>query len=98
MDEDPLQHQIYFLAFIDSLDIIFSRYIETFEVLLDHPKIGGDNVKYYAKMKSETFWMPIVMHIAEDWLMISQKMELNVLKNCNNIVQTWLLHIKVGMI
>ena len=23
MDEDPLQHQIYFLTFIDSLDIIF---------------------------------------------------------------------------
>ena len=41
MDEDPLQHQIYFITFIDLLDIIFSQYIETCEVLLDYPKIGG---------------------------------------------------------
>ena len=30
--------------FIDSLDMIFSQYIETCEVLLDYPKIGGGNV------------------------------------------------------
>ena len=41
MDEDPLQRQIYFLAFIDSLDMIFSQYRETCEVLLDYPKTGG---------------------------------------------------------
>ena len=28
-DEDPLQRQIYFLTFIDSLDMIFLQYIET---------------------------------------------------------------------
>ena len=39
----------------------------------------------------ENFCMQIVMYIAEYWLMNSQKMELNVLKNCNHIVQTWLL-------
>ena len=44
MDEDPLQCQIYFLTFIDSLDMIFSQYRETCEVLLDDPKIGGDDV------------------------------------------------------
>ena len=44
MDEDPLQRRIYFLTFIDSLDIIFSQYRETCQVLLDYPKIGGDNV------------------------------------------------------
>ena len=49
MDEDPLQCRIYFLTFIDSLDMIFSQYRETCEVLLDYPKIGGDNVKNYAK-------------------------------------------------
>ena len=49
MDEDPLQRQIYFLTFIDSLDMIFSQYRETCEVLLDYPKIGGDGVKDYAK-------------------------------------------------
>ena len=44
MDEDPLQRRIYFLTFIDSLDIIFSQYRETCEVLLDYPKIGVDDV------------------------------------------------------
>ena len=50
MDEDPLQRWIYFLTFIDSLDMIFSNYRETCEVLLDYPKIGGDGViEDYAK-------------------------------------------------
>ena len=49
MDEDPLQCWIYFLTFIDSLDMIFSQYRETCEVLLDDPKTGGDDVKDDAK-------------------------------------------------
>ena len=49
MDEDPLQRRIYFLTFIDSLDMIFSQYRETCEVLLYDPKIGGDDVEDYAK-------------------------------------------------
>ena len=50
MGEDPLQHRIYFLTCIDSLDMIFSQYRETYEFLLDYPKIGGDDViEDYAK-------------------------------------------------
>ena len=50
MDEDPLQRQIYFLAFIDSLDMIFSQYRETCQVLLYYPKIGEDDaIEDYAK-------------------------------------------------
>ena len=50
MDEDPLQCQIYFLTFIDSLDMILSQYRETCEVFLDYPKIGGgDVIEDYAK-------------------------------------------------
>ena len=50
MDEDPLQRRIHFLTFIDSLDMIFSKYRETCEVLLDYPEIGGDDViEDYAK-------------------------------------------------
>ena len=50
MDEDPLQQRIYFLTFIDSLDMIFSQYRETCQVILDYPKIGGNDViEYYAK-------------------------------------------------
>ena len=41
MDDNPLQRRIYFLTFIESLDMIFSQYIETCEVLLDDPKMGG---------------------------------------------------------
>ena len=37
MDEDPLQRRIYFLTFIDSLDMIFSQYREDCKVLLDYP-------------------------------------------------------------
>ena len=50
MDEDPLQRLIYFLTFIDFLDMIFSQYRETCEILLDYPKIGGDDIiEDYAK-------------------------------------------------
>ena len=45
LDEDPLQGRIYFLAFVESLEMIFSQYKETCEVLLYYPKIGGDNIK-----------------------------------------------------
>ena len=44
MDEDPLQRRIYFLAFLESLEMIFSQYTETCKVLLDYPKIGGDDI------------------------------------------------------
>ena len=50
MDEDPLQRRINFLTFIDSIDMIFSQYRETCQVLLDYPKIVGDGViEDYAK-------------------------------------------------
>ena len=44
IDEDPLQRRIYFLTFVESLEMIFSQYTETCEVILDYPKIGGDDV------------------------------------------------------
>ena len=44
MDEDPLQRRIYFLTFVEPLDMIFSQYTETCEVLLDDPKIRGDDI------------------------------------------------------
>ena len=44
MDEDPLQRRIYFLTFLESLQIIFSQDTETCDVLLDDPKIGGYDI------------------------------------------------------
>ena len=49
MDEDPLQHRIYFLTFVESLEMIFSEYTETCEVLTDYPKTGRDDFEDYAK-------------------------------------------------
>ena len=58
MDEDPLQRRIYFLTFVESLEMIFSQYTETCEVLLGYPKIGGDDIiEDYAKRLSGTFCM-----------------------------------------
>ena len=50
LDEDPLQRRIYFLTFIDSLNMVFSQYRQTYEVLRDYPKLEGKNIKDYAKM------------------------------------------------
>ena len=44
MDEDPLQRRIYFLTFVELLEMISSQYTESCEVLLDYPKIGGDDI------------------------------------------------------
>ena len=49
MDEDLLQHRIYFLAFLESLEMIFLQYTETCEVLLDYPKTGWVNIKGFSK-------------------------------------------------
>ena len=49
LDEDPLQRRIYFLTFIDSLNMVFPQYIETYELLRDYPKFKGENIKGYAK-------------------------------------------------
>ena len=49
MNEDPLHRQIYFLIFIESLDMIFSQYTETCEVLLDYPIIGGEDSEGFEK-------------------------------------------------
>ena len=49
MDEDPLQCRIYLLTFVESLDMIFSQYKETCEVILDYLEIGGGDIEDDAK-------------------------------------------------
>ena len=44
MDEDPLKRRIYFLKSVELLEIIFSQYKETCEVILDYQKIGEDDI------------------------------------------------------
>ena len=45
LDEDLLQRRIYFLTFVESPEMIFYQYKETCELLLNYPKIGGDNIE-----------------------------------------------------
>ena len=87
MDEDPLQRRIYFLTFIDSLDMIFSQYRETYEVLLYYPKIGGENVKDDAKQDIRNLLHAnncvhsrrLIAEFPEDGI--------KCMENCNHIVQ-----------
>ena len=66
MDEDPLQRQIFFLTFVESLEMIFSQHTETCEVILDYPKIGGDDVNdYYAKKAIRNLLHATLMYTAE---------------------------------
>ena len=48
-DEDPLQRWIYFLTFIESLEMIFSQYTVTCEVLIYYPKIEGEDIEGFSK-------------------------------------------------
>ena len=49
LDEDLLQRPIYFLTFVESLEIIFYQDKETCEIILDYPKVGGENIKEFSK-------------------------------------------------
>ena len=49
LDKDPLQRWIYFLTFIESLEMMFSQNKKTCKVLLDYPKIGGEDIRDYVK-------------------------------------------------
>ena len=65
MDEDPLQRRIYFLTFVESLEMIFSPYTENCEVVTDYPKIGGDGIEDYAKFLHENIDVHRIRLIAE---------------------------------
>ena len=49
LDKVPLKSLIHFLTYIYSLGKIFSHYKETCELLLNYPKIGEENNKYFVK-------------------------------------------------
>ena len=72
MDEDPLQCRIYFLTFVESLEIVFIQYTETCEAILYYPKIGGDNIEDYTKIPLGIFCMQILIYTSEDLLLSTQ--------------------------
>ena len=89
MDEDPLQRRIYFLTFIDSLDLVILQYRETCEVLLDYPKIGGDDAfKVYAKTDIRNRLHANIYVQSRRLIAEFPKDGINCIENCNNILQT----------
>ena len=44
-----IQRWIYFLTFVESLEMIFSQYTENCELITDDPKKGGDDIEDYEK-------------------------------------------------
>ena len=44
MDKNLLQCRIHFLTFLETLEMTFLQYAETYEVLLDYAKIGRDDI------------------------------------------------------
>ena len=98
LDEDPLQRRIYFLTFIDSLNMIFSQYRETYEVLKYHPKMGGGDVKFYAKQairnllhaNSCVYSSRLIAEFPEDGIKCMEKLQ----SYCANMN----FQMKVGMI
>ena len=50
--EDLLQRRIYFLTFIESLEMIFSQYKGTCELIIYYRIIGRDDLRYYVKKES----------------------------------------------
>ena len=55
--------------------MIFSHNKETCEVLLDYQKIGGGDIKDFIKMPLGIFCMPILMCIAQLYLLSSEETE-----------------------
>ena len=49
LDKDPIQCRIFSLGFVESLEMIFYQYKETCKVVLDYPRIGGENIKSFSK-------------------------------------------------
>ena len=63
MDEDPLQRRIYCITFIESLEMIFSHFTETCEVLIDYPRIGGKDIEDFEKAIRNILHANINVHI-----------------------------------
>ena len=69
--------------------MIFSRYIETCEVLIDYPKIGGyDFIENYAKNAIRNLLHAKIYVHSRRLIDEFPKDELNILKNSSHIVQT----------
>ena len=72
MDEDPLQRQIYFITFVESLEMIFSQYTETCEEIIESKNRRAWYWILCKKRLLGIFCMQIFLYTAKDWLLSSQ--------------------------
>ena len=77
--------------------MIFLLHTETYELLLDYPKIGGENIKDFAK-KAIRNLLRSNMDVHSRRLISAFPVDgIKCIEKCNNIVQTWLLMEKADM-
>ena len=90
MDEGtPVQCRIYFLTYVESIDMIFSHYRETCQVLLYYPKIGWDDViEEYAKKAIRKFLHADIDVQSRRFIAEFPKDGIKCIYNYNQIVQT----------
>ena len=88
MDEDPLQRWIYFLTFVELLKMTFSPYTQTCEVLLDYPKIGGDNIKDFEKKVIRNLLHANIDVNRRRLIAVFPANGIKYIEICNHIVQT----------
>ena len=87
MDEESLQRRVYFLTFVESLEMIFSQYTETCEVLLDYPKKGGDDIiEDYAEKSISNLFHANIDVPSRRLIVEFPKNGINCIENCNHIV------------
>ena len=68
--------------------MIFSQYTETCEVIVDYPKIGEDDIEYYAK-KAIRNLLRANIDVHSRRLIAEFPMDgIKCIENCNHIVQT----------
>ena len=78
--------------------MIFSQYKETCEVLLDHPKIGGEDMKYYVKTASRNILHTNIDVHSKRLIYYFPVYGANIFSSFNIIVEIRLLMTTVDMI
>ena len=97
MDKDPIQSRIYFIEFVESLEMIFTQYKYTCELLLDYPKIGGENIKYFIKNSMRNIFHANIDVRSSRFIAEFPGYRVKFIENFSHIVPTWLFLTKVGM-
>ena len=78
--------------------MIFSQYTETCEVLIDYPRIGGDDIEGSAKKAIRNLLRANIDVHSKRLIAEFPSDGINCIEDCNHIVLTWNFLTKVYMI